>query len=302
MTLSNDNTVALVTGADNREMVRQALTLLGEPFQKLIRESKRIFIHPNLVTHFRKSATASAETVRGVLDHIALVRNDEVLIGDAGFHDTKKAFRKFEYDSLSRSANIRLFDLNDDQTVDSFAYTEDFKKRAIPFSKTVADADCNIIVVPAKMHAYTMVSLSIKTHIIGSQVVPKSPFGIYARWPWNHTGYRQFHMTLADVYVEHPAQLAIIDGTTAMEGNGPAMGHTLDLGWLIASLNPVAADALAAYLMGIKPEDVGYLYYLSQKGIGPIDVSGMRILGQSPERLKRELRKPSSYSVISRWK
>lgn len=296
-------TVVLIAGNDRREMVREALTRLGDSFTEKIKAARQIFIHPNLVTHFRKAATTDVEAVRGVVDHVSLVRSDTIIIGDAAFHGTKKAFEKLGYESLARSGNIKLIDLNDDETIESFAYTADLEKRPLPFSKTVASSDMNIVVVPAKMHSYYIVSLSIKTHIVGSEVVKKSPFGIHARWPWLHTGYRPAHLTLADVYPEHPAQLAIIDGTRAMEGNGPASGNAVDLGWVCASYNPVAADALAAWLMGFEPyEDIGYLYHLEEKGFGPVKIEDMIINGADPAPLRRIITRPFSWPGIREWK
>lgn len=310
MSFDDKNTVVLITGHDRREMVREALTVLGDVFAEKIKSAKKIFIHPNLVNYRKQAACTHVEAVRGIVDHIALARGDEILVGDAGYHDTKKAFEAFDYQSLARSGNVRLVDLNDDETIESYAYTADFKKRTVGFSKTVAESDCNIVVVPAKMHSYCIVSLSIKTHVVGSEVVARSPFGIHARWPWLHTGYPAAHRTLADVYAKHPAQLAIIDGTQAMEGNGPASGDTVDLGWVIVSCNPVAADALAAYLMGLEPSEIGYLFSLDQKGLGPIDpkeISLTSIGSQTPpfrriEGLRRDLKRPDSYPGILAWR
>ena len=297
-----ENKVVLIEGSDRRESVRTALTALGEEFVDRSKKAKKIFIHPNLVSHFRKFACTDVEAVRGVVDHISLLRGDSLLIGDASFHGTKTAFKKLDYHSLSRSGKVKFVDLNDDKTIPSFAYTADLKKRSLGFSKIVSGSDMNIIVVPAKMHSYYIVSLSIKTHIVGSQVVPRSPFGIHARWPWLHTGYKPAHLSLAEVYEEHPAQLAIIDGTQAMEGNGPAFGHTKNLRWVIVSFNPVEADALAAYLMGLNPNDIGYLYHLNKKGLGPIDYKEMDIVGSNPPKLRQFLDRPYSYNEIVKWR
>lgn len=297
-----DKRVVIQTGPDRRELVRMALTSLGEEFTKKVKSAKQIFLHPNLVNYTRPEACTHPEALRGVLDHISLIRGDEVLVGDAGYHDTKKAFEALDYASLERSGHIKLVDLNDDQTIESFAYTAELEQRPIPFSKTVSESDFNVVVVPAKMHHYYIVSLSLKTHIVGSQIVPRSPFGIHARWPWLHTGYKPAHLTLAEVYTTHPAQLAIIDGTQAMEGNGPASGTIVDLEWLVASFNLVAADAVAAYLMGLEPKEIGYLYHLEEKGWGPIDVAKLEIIGPDPKTLRRELAKPDSYPGILDWK
>ncbi len=295
-------TVVLVTGVDKREMVREALTILGEEFRTKVRKARCIFIHPNLVNYNNPNACTNPQAVRGIVDHISLLKGDQILIGDAGYHDTKQAFKVLDYQSLKRSGNIKLIDLNDDKIIQSFAYTRDLKKRPIGFSKTASDSDFLILVVPAKMHTFYTVSLSLKTHIIGSQVVPKSPFGIHARWPWVHTGYKSAHLTLADVYQEYPADLAIIDGTSAMQGNGPSDGETINLGWILASFNPIAADLLASYLMGFDPKNIGYLYFLHQKRLSPIDVKELDIIGPNPKTLRKKLLLPDSYPEILNWK
>jgi len=103
-------TVVLVTGKDRREMVREALTIFGEDFTSKIKKAKQIFIHPNFVSSNNQTASTHVEAVRGVLDHISLLRGDMVLLGDASFYDTKKAFRNFNYQSLKRSGNIIKFE------------------------------------------------------------------------------------------------------------------------------------------------------------------------------------------------
>jgi uncharacterized protein (DUF362 family) len=280
-----------------------ALSALGDAFTQKVKKAKKIFVHPNMVSPGNRGACANVETVRGVLDHISLIRADKIKVGDTSFHNTKKGFKQLGYDTLSRSANIELVDLNDDRTIPSFAYDANMNKKPIGFSRTVADSDFNIVIVPAKMHSYTIATLSIKTQVVGSQVVRPSPFGIHARWGWNHTGYPQIHRTFAEVYQMHPADLAVIDGVEAMEGDGPTSGDLVQCRWTIASFNPVTADALAAYLMGLDPVNIGYLYLLDKKGFGPIDIKKMKILGNGKvDKLRKKLRLPSSAPEIFNWR
>lgn len=294
--------VVVVTGHDRRQMVREALTRLGDEWTQRVQAARRIFIHPNFVNFRRPEANTHPEAVRGVLDHIIQIRGDEILIGDAGVRDTTKAFEALGYRSLERSGKIRLVDLNDDETVPSFAYRTDMTKREIGFSKTVAESDLNIVVVPAKMHSYFGVTLSIKTQVVGSFVVLANFFGTYMRWPWVLTGIKSGSHTLADVFAEYPAHLAIIDGTSAMEGNGPVDGRQKNLGWLIASFSPISADALAAYLMGWDPHEIGYLHFLSEKELGTTDIEAMEIEGREVRTLRQQLQKPDSYPDMLGWK
>lgn len=294
--------VAVVHGTDRRENIRQAQLLLSEPYRQRIKAARRIFIHPNFVSDKNQLASTHVEAVRAVLDVLSLHRADEILIGDASYHDTKRAWERFNYESLRRSGNVRFVDLNDDATAEGFAYDRSFRRQGVPFSQTVLGSDCIILVVPAKTHSYYTVTLSLKTHVIGSMVAPRSPFGIHARWPMIHTGYAQAHRTLADVYREHPAAVAIIDGREAMEGNGPTSGTKVELNWAVASLDPVAADAVAAWLMGFETDEIGYLVFLREAGfaINPFD---MDIVGEARwEDLRRELARPETWPEIAGWR
>jgi len=297
-----DEKVILVAGHDRRQLVRDALMKLKPKLDDKLKAANSIFVHPNLVSYKRAESNTHPDAVRGVLDHIGLVTDKLVTVGDAGVRNTTKAFNELKYNTLARSGNIRLLDLNKDETIDSFAYTKKMEKRKIGFSKTVADSDFSVVVVPAKMHLYFGVTLSIKTQVVGSMVVPPTPLGQYFRWPWVLTGYGSGNHTLADVWAEHPGQLAIIDGTWAMEGNGPADGEGKNLGWLIASFNPVAADALAAYLMGYDPHEIGYLHHLDGKGFGPIDIKKIKIDGPDPTDLRQYLKKPDTYPTLLDWR
>jgi uncharacterized protein (DUF362 family) len=293
--------VILVTGSDKREMIRRAIGLLGDAFPPLVADGKRVFVHPNLVSYHRPEANTDVEAVRAVLDHIFLHRREPVPVGDAGVRNTKKALRKLGYETLRRSGNIELVDLNEDETIETYAYTAEMERRPIGFARTVAETDTNIVVVPAKMHSYFGVTLSIKTQVVGSMVVGPTPLGMHFRWPWIHTGYVSGNHTLADVYADFPAQLAVIDGTQAMEGNGPASGETVNLGWVIVSGNPVSADGLASYLMGYNPQEIGYLHHLDEKGLGPIDPEKMNIAESDLKKLRRELKRPDAYPGAQAW-
>lgn len=294
--------VAVVSGTDRRENIRRAQLLLGEPYERLLKTAQRIFVHPNLVSDTNQLASTHVEAVRAVLDVISLHRGDEVTIGDASYHSTKKAWERFGYESLRRSGNVRFVDLNDDETVETFAVDRNFQRQPVPASKTALESGCVILVVPPKMHSYYTVTLGVKTHVIGSMVVQRSPFGLHARWPHVHTGYAQAHRTLADWYREHPAHAAFIDGREAMEGNGPTSGTKAELHWAVGSLDPVAADAVAAWLMGFAPDEIGYLAYLRDAG-HVVDPGAMEIVGEANWRdLRQDLRRPDTWPEIAGWR
>ncbi|MGA2150366.1 MAG: DUF362 domain-containing protein [Bryobacteraceae bacterium] len=64
---------------------------------------------------------------------------------------------------------------------------------------------------------------------------------------------------------------SMIDGYLGMEGiGGPAFGTPRKCGLLIASTNPVCADACAAKIMGFRPRAVRHVAAAARAGVGPL--------------------------------
>jgi ferredoxin len=69
--------------------------------------------------------------------------------------------------------------------------------------------------------------------------------------------------------------ITIIDGITAMEGNGPNGGDPRHLGVTLASRNIFAQDYIAAGLMGISPESVPMIRLAQERGLFSPDDIGL---------------------------
>lgn len=92
-----------------------------------------------------------------------------------------------------------------------------------------------------------------------------------------------YNMFIMTPYVK--ADFNIIDGLEGMEGNGPINGTKVDHRIAMASFDPIAMDSMAARLMGIPLEQVGYLNYLAAAGVGNIDRDKIDIIGsQDPDK------------------
>jgi len=78
------------------------------------------------------------------------------------------------------------------------------------------------------------------------------------------------HEALVDLNTIYKPDLSIIDGVMGMQGFGPVGGKPKKLGVIISSKDPVAADAVAAEIIGIKPSKIKYLKCAEKSGIGTI--------------------------------
>lgn len=95
--------------------------------------------------------------------------------------------------------------------------------------------------------------------------------------------------------------LVILDGFHAMDGNGPVDGYPVELGIAIASADALKADGIAARIMGLNPQDIGYLYYFYKEGFGDYSTNGL--VGERIENvLKYKFKLHPTYIIQKQWK
>ena len=93
--------------------------------------------------------------------------------------------------------------------------------------------------------------------------------------------HKGIHQRIADLNLVIRPKLTIIDATRILLRNGPTGGKLEDvkvLDTLIASADPVAADAYATTLFGMKPEELGSTVAAAKLGLGEMDLSKVKIL------------------------
>ncbi len=94
--------------------------------------------------------------------------------------------------------------------------------------------------------------------------------------------------------------LVVLDGFICMEGNGPVDGTSVDMKTAIASTDPLKADGVGARLIGFNPEDIGYLYYLQQEGMGDYSLEGL--VGDELSRLARDFTPHATIDIQNQWR
>lgn len=300
--------VTLETGTKRRKTVAEATGQAGEAFFDRCKLADTILIKVNLVHHENQLASTHVDAVRGALDAIRPKTKAKIIIGDAGYHGTKAAFRNFGYEELlNEYQNIELKDLNDDAWVEGYSILTDGSKNPIRISKTAKNADVKICLTVMKMHRDVGVSLSVKNWTVGTWVAPSrvSATGlIWARWPWLHEqGPWAHHQTITELYRQLPCDLAIVDGIMAMEGDGPTSGTPVPLGVILVGTDALAVDAVGCTLMGVDPHDIGYLQLASDAGLGVIDMGKIDVPPATMTQLARHFARPAVFDEkILAWR
>ena len=144
---------------------------------------------------------------------------------------------------------------------------------------------------------------AMKTHICGTSLAMKNYIGILPSHPSGLVGKGEIHKGdtqkgFIDLFSYHPAEYSLIEGFWSTEGNGPQWGDNVRHNVIIASSDPVAADAVGSSVMGFNPLDLDYLYYAASKGFGTFDLKRMQIVGRSVESVRRTYERASGRKSI----
>ncbi|MFP4521337.1 MAG: DUF362 domain-containing protein [Fibrobacterota bacterium] len=190
---------------------------------------------------------------------------------------------------------------------------------ALPTSNTIADND-SYNPTYAVLNSDILVNVPVmKTTGYGVQVncVHKNYIGSVSRavydptatgYPRNRNTYLgildhdKLVNTVVNLAAYHPSDYCVIDGLASLEGDGshpssPVNGFTgfLERNLIVASGDPVAADAVAAATMGLNPHDLDILRWGRAKGYGYFELQKISIHGMPIGEVRQDFIAPQNY-------
>ncbi|MCX7820111.1 MAG: DUF362 domain-containing protein [Brevinematales bacterium] len=130
------------------------------------------------------------------------------------------------------------------------------------------EADILINVPILKTHSSTRATIGLKNNM----------GVVWDRYYWHRN---DLHQCIADFSVFRKPELTVVDAYRVLTRNGPrgvSMEDVSVMKTMIVSPDPVAADAAGARILGLNPEDIGYIKIAStEKQLGEYDLSKLNI-------------------------
>lgn len=293
--------------------VEKALDLLGG-LKRVTRGVDTVMLKPNLVST-QQEATTKVAVVRALAQAMQRA-GKEVSIGEGSaaapkfnvvgtaIYRTRKreildpmqqyVFERLGYSDLAKSLRLPLVNLHSGDLVDvpvpgGFV----FDKIILHRSLTETDLLCSVPMM--KTHQLATVTLGMKNligafpgtvyqsvrghmHDLASKVEPTAASAV-----------------VVDMLRANKLGLVVIDGSMAMEGNGPSMGKTFKMDVIVAGTNPVAADMVAASLMGFEPAEIPTFLWANKAGLRPGSLDEIEVRGEPLDRVRRPFAKPKVY-------
>ena len=279
--------VSFVTGNDRRDMMCRVLKHFEHEIREAVR-GKQVLIKANLVGP-DKLCAPHVDAVRGVLDFFKTFYTKRIIVGDStgrtypGPMGTRKHFEIHKYTVLPKEYNVKLVDLNDEPTTVLWILDKNIHPFGINIINTFLDPHNYIIsLTRLKTHGDVVATLSVKNIVMGSPVShykQKKAEGRNEKSFMHSGGFKNIHFNIFLIARHVRPQLSILDGLVGMEGNGPTKGTAVEHGVALAGMDTIAVDRVGVEIMGIDFNDIGYLTYCAQAGMGQSDLSKINIIG-----------------------
>jgi len=318
----NNSRVAITSGKDRADMAFRALRPFSEEIKKAI-GNKRVVIKPNVVLIYVPLACTHVDTLEGILEFLKSINKLEnvVIAESSASAPTLEGFDNYGYFRLLSRYPVKLIDLDREPCEKMYVVNQnELKPNPIRVSRLILNPNSYVISsARMKTHASVVVTLSLKNIVFGAPIkdvgftlfnedirfsdrAVRSKLGtandkqrVHGRG--NHGINYNMYMLAKHL---HP-DLALIDGYEGMEGNGPTRGTPRPHGVCVASTDWLAADRIGVELMGIDFDQVGYLKYCAQTGMGNADFNRIEIIGEKLADHIVQYQLPDNMDGLLRW-
>lgn len=258
-------------GTDYEKLVSRVLEPLGG-ISSFVKKDNRVVIKPNIGWDRRPEQAANTHplVVRALVQMSLDAGASEVMIFDRPCNEERRTYHnsgiKPEMDAI-KDPRLKCVYIDKRKfvpvTIDNGKSIKEWS-----FYKDALEADCYINVPIAKHHGISRLTLGLKNimGVIGGK-----------RGRIHHN----IGQNLADLNTVIRPRLTVVDATRILLRNGPQGGNLYDvknIDTVIASVDPVAADAYATTLFGLKPEDIESTRAASQMGLGEMNLSKLDII------------------------
>jgi len=251
-------------------ITREAIGILG------IEPKSRAFLKPNMVMgpRYAEHAYTHPEFIRGVIRGLrSLGLRKQTLFEDCGLVvPLRFVYRSSGYGKLTRQEGIRFLNLAESVYDGWISVPNGRVHGRLPLPRELLIDGLRVYLPKLKVHSQTDITGALKLMI-----------GIVKRSVRLHRHHYDLGHKIADSVAAYPPDLVLTDAVN-IGINGVGCPDPVNLGVVIAARNPVAADAVSAWLLGFDPMEIEHLVLASGRGLGPVDLNKIEII--NPDNIK----------------
>lgn len=259
------------TGKDYEKLVARILKPLGG-IQKFVRTGDKVVVKPNIGWDRNPAQAGNTHplVVKALVEQTLEAGASEVRVFDRTCNEERRCYVNSGLkDALDKIKDKRVkFFHPDDRKYIPVNIERGKAVNRLEIYKDALEADTYINVPVAKHHSLSGLTLGIKNSmgVLGGR-----------RGKMHHN----LGQKLADLATVVQPKLTVIDATRILLRNGPQGGDLKDvkiMDTVIASADPVAADAYATTLFGLQPDEIESTVAAHKLGLGEMDLKAVQII------------------------
>ena len=253
-------TVFLGTGQEPHAVTKAVIQAMGG-MKRFVSRGDIVMLKPNIGWNrtVEQAACTNPEVLRALAELALDAGAKKVMIMDRPCHRPEDTYRRSGIEEMAKKLGLDIRHTDDNRLV-----MHDFKGQSLkewPVFRDFLEVDKFINVPILKHHGSAKLTIGMK-----------NLYGILG----GRRGklHRNMGGNIADLAHGFPSDLVVVDAWRILLRNGPVGGRLSDVKLtktIIASANILEADAMAADLFGMVPDEVPFIHSAHELGMGRID-------------------------------
>jgi uncharacterized protein (DUF362 family)/NAD-dependent dihydropyrimidine dehydrogenase PreA subunit len=234
--------------------------------EQFVKKNEKVLLKVNLLAakEPEKAVTTHPDFVRVVAKAVRKA-GGQPFIGDSpagpfSQRSLRKAYRRSGIETMAGEEEIPL---NFDTGVKKIEIPEGKRLQRSPICDYVLNADKVIALPKLKTHSFQYLTLASKIMYGAVPGLTKAKY--HAKFPRKES----FADMMLDILTIMKPQLNIMDGITAMQGQGPGSGDPVTMDLVLASTDYVAMDIAVCKILGVEPVAIPALKRAKIRGLWP---------------------------------
>ena len=255
--------------------IKRGIDLLGG-ISLFVKSGEKIVLKPNILfgSDPEKCVTTHPAVFRAA-GNLLKEAGVNVLYGDSpAFGKSEASLRKSGLKQVGDELGFILADFDSGRPV---SHKDALLVKKFVIANGVLDTDGLISLPKLKTHGLVRFTGAVKNQFGCVPGFFKGQYHVKLPDPYD------FATMLVDLNTLIKPRLYIMDGITAMEGNGPRSGKPKQLGVLLISADPIALDAIACRIIALNPEVVPTAKPGEKAGLGTYHSENIEIVGDPLE-------------------
>jgi uncharacterized protein (DUF362 family) len=257
-----------IKGGEPEAMFDQAIKQFGG-MSSFIKKNQKVCLKPNIGWDVspERAGDTNPKLVKRVIEHCFAAGAKQVSVFDHTCDDWKRSYANSGIEKAIKDAGGQLVPGNTENYFHDVNIKNAKNMKNAKIHEVLLDSDVFINMPILKHHGSTRLTITMKNLM-----------GIV--WDRRFMHSNDLQQCIADIASYRKPDLNIVDAYYVMKQNGPRGVSTDDLTLMksqIISTDMVAADAAAAKLFGIDPEEIQYIKIADSMGIGKKDLNSLKI-------------------------